>query len=107
MLARKDGRKIPIGLVPNGISNDFCRSLGIKTVDYALDFILKKETLPIDTIRVLIDVESEEQLPSTIERMQFCRYMMTGSQLSMPAKIAASAKQYGFCSCAKSLVSFF
>lgn len=42
MLVREDGARLPVGLVPNGSSNDLCRSLGIKSVDYALDFILKK-----------------------------------------------------------------
>ena len=32
--------------------------------------------------------------------------MLSGAQLSMPAKIAASAKSYGFCSCAKSMAAF-
>lgn len=107
MLAREDGQRLPIGLVPNGTSNDLCRSLGIKSVDYALDFILKRETLSIDTIRVLIDVESEQDLPRGPERLKNCRYMMSGSQMSMPAKIAKTAKNIGFCSCATPLASFY
>lgn len=107
MLARSDGNRVPIGLVPNGTSNDLCRSLGIKSIDYALDFILKRETLSIDAIRVLIDVESEQGLPSGPERLKNCRYMMSGSQMSMPAKIAKSTKSLGICACAKPLVSFY
>jgi diacylglycerol kinase family enzyme len=107
MLARLDGQRLPIGLVPNGSSNDLCRSLGIKSVDYALDFILKRETLSIDAIRVLIDVDSEQGLPNGPERLKNCRYMMSGSQMSMPAKIAKTAKNLGFCSCSKPLVSFY
>lgn len=80
MLSRKDKKKLPIGLVPNGYSNDLCASLGIKSLDQALDFILKRESIPIDAVRVLIDVESEESLPSdSADRLTSCRYMMTGA----------------------------
>jgi len=33
MLARKDGKKIPIGMLPNGSGNDTCRSLGAEHLD--------------------------------------------------------------------------
>ena len=62
MIQRKDGRRLPVGFIPNGSSNDLCKSLGIKSIDYALDFILKRETLPIDTIRVKIDIEDEKEI---------------------------------------------
>jgi hypothetical protein len=63
--------------------------------------------LPIDTVRVLLDADSESKLPEGPERLKNCRYMMAGSCLSMPAKIASTAKSWGFCSCASSLVSFY
>ena len=107
LFARRDRRTLPLGLVPNGASNDICLSLGIKSFDQGLDFILKRETLPIDSVRVLLDRDSEAKLPEGPERMSNCRYMMAGSCLSMPAKIASTAKSWGFCSCASSLVSFY
>lgn len=79
MLARKDKKRLPIGLVPNGYSNDICHSLGIKNIDQALDFILKRETIAIDTIRCLIDREDEKKLPAGPERMLECRYMLAGA----------------------------
>ena len=33
MLARKDGKRIPIALIPNGSGDDLCRGLGIFSVD--------------------------------------------------------------------------
>jgi hypothetical protein len=33
MLSRPDKRRLPVGLVPNGHSNDLCQSLGIKSFD--------------------------------------------------------------------------
>lgn len=107
MFARRDRQTLPIGLVPNGTSNDICQSLGINNFDQSLDFILKRETLSIDTIRVLLDTDTASGLPEGPERMEKCRYMMAGSCLSMPAKIASSAKSIGLCSCANSLVSFY
>lgn len=89
LFARKDKKRIPVGLVPNGYNNDICNSLGIKTFDQSLDFILKRETISIDTVRCLIDQENVSKLPSGPERMMQCRYMLAGAQLSMPAKIAS------------------
>lgn len=40
MLAREDGRKLPFAVVPNGNVNevsDLCMSLGITSLDHALD----------------------------------------------------------------------
>ena len=107
MLARKDKKRLPIGLIPNGYSNDICRSLGIKSFDQALDFILKRETISIDTVRCLIDREDDRKLPSGPERMQQCRYMLAGAQLSMPAKIAQQTKWLGMCSFANPVVTFY
>ena len=33
MLARGDGKRLPVSVVPNGCSNDFATSLGIKSFD--------------------------------------------------------------------------
>ena len=39
MLARRDGKKIPIGMIPNGSGNDTCRSIGAGQLDQALDYL--------------------------------------------------------------------
>lgn len=39
MLARPDGKKIPIAMIPNGSGNDLCTSLGIMNLNDALDYI--------------------------------------------------------------------
>ncbi len=57
MLARNDGLKIPIGMIPNGSGNDTCTSIGILTLDNALDYIVKGELIPLDTVRILIDYD--------------------------------------------------
>ncbi len=50
MLARKDKKKIPFGMIPNGSGNDTCSSMGIFTLDHALDYIVNGMVTSIDTI---------------------------------------------------------
>lgn len=63
MLAREDKKKIPIAILPNGSGDDFCSSLGILSMDHALDYICKGETIKVDTVRILLDHDSEDSLP--------------------------------------------
>lgn len=58
MLARPDKLKIPVSLLPNGSGNDTCRSIGIKNLDDALDYLIKGEVIALDTIRCMIDCDS-------------------------------------------------
>jgi len=107
MLSRKDGKRLPVSVIPNGYSNDFAFSLGIKNYDQGLDFLLRRETVKVDALRVLFDVDDDSELPEGPERLKSCRYMMAGSSLSMPAKIASASKSLGFCCGGSSLVSFY
>lgn len=93
MLARADGKRLPIGVIPLGQSNDLARSLGLnsETLEQAIANIAKAEAIAIDTTRVLLDADSEAALPEGEERLQKCRHMLTNASLSMPAKIANSA----------------
>ena len=65
MLARPDKKRIPVGLIPTGTSNDMARSLGLQpnAVDLAIQYIAKGEAIAIDTTRVLLDHEYESGLP--------------------------------------------
>lgn len=40
MLARPDGKKLPIAMIPNGSGNDLCTSIGIMNLNDALDYIV-------------------------------------------------------------------
>lgn len=91
MLNRPDGLKIPVALIPNGSGNDLCSAVGIKNLDIALDYIIKGECIKIDTVRVLMDHESEDTLPEGNDRLNYCRHMMINSAVAMPAKIANTA----------------
>ena len=43
LLMREDGKKIPVGLLPNGSGDDFCGGFGLGTGDLenAISFLLK------------------------------------------------------------------
>ena len=87
MLAREDGKKIAIGLVPaSAETNDLCLSLGNSTIDQALDTIVSGWATPIDTTRVTLDHELDEELPEG-KKLDYCRHMLSSSSLSIPAQI--------------------
>ena len=97
MLAREDKRKIPVALIPNGSGNDLCRSVGIWSLDHALDYICKGECIPLDSIRVLLDHESEDSLPEGEDRINFCRHFDVNCGISITAKIAHGAIPWKGC----------
>lgn len=91
MLAREDGVKLPCAFMPNGSGNDLCRALGCPSLEQALNYIVKGEVIQIDTVRVLIDHDSEDTLPAGNDRLNYCRHMMINAAVAMPAKIANTA----------------
>jgi diacylglycerol kinase family enzyme len=98
MLARDDGIKLPIAVIPNGSGNDTCRSLGVDDVDAALELIVNAEVLPMDTIRVLIDTERFEDITqSESDALDRCRYMINDCCLAMSARISYEAAKYKGC----------
>lgn len=97
MLARDDKRKIPIAVIPNGSGNDLCSSIGIFTLDHALEYIVKGECVALDTICCLFDHESEDTVPEGEERVKFLRHADMNCGLSISAKINSSAIPYKKC----------
>jgi len=73
MLARPDGKQVPVAIIPVGTSNDAARSLGLASgeidITQALKTITHAETITMDTIRVLLDHDSESSLPEGEERL--------------------------------------
>jgi len=96
MLARPDGLKLPIGMIPNGSGNDTCSSMGVITLDHALDYIVGREVVQVDTVRCLIDHEKEADI-SPEDRMKFCRHMVINGAVSLPALVANEAAKYKGC----------
>ena len=101
MLMREDKRTLPMSFFPNGSGDDFCSSMGIYSVDHALDYIISARTIQIDTVKVLLDTDSEESLPQGAENIRQkaskMRYMNINAAISMPAKINAGAQPYKGC----------
>ena len=97
MLARDDKRKIPIAVIPNGSGNDLCSAIGVWTLDHALDYICKGECTAIDTVRCLLDHESEDTLPEGEERWKHCRHMDISAGIAICGKINEGANPYKKC----------
>ena len=58
MLKRKDGRKLPIGIVPNGSGNCLAGELRITDIDVAMDYIITGQAVKCDAIKCLSDYET-------------------------------------------------
>jgi diacylglycerol kinase family enzyme len=97
MLARKDGKKLPVAIIPNGSGDDLASSIGIRNVDQAIDAIVAATTTHFDTVRILVDREDEMDIPDELERLSMCRHMLVNSCISMPATIAHKAIPYKAC----------
>jgi diacylglycerol kinase (ATP) len=63
MMARKDGLKIPIAIIPNGSGNDMAKSLGVSNVDNALNYIVSRTVIRADCFKALVDHEDEGDIP--------------------------------------------
>ena len=94
MLARGDKRKIPIAIIPNGSGNDLCSSIGIFTLDHALDFIVKGECIALDTVRCLFDHETEDTVPEGEDRVKFLRHADVNCGMSISGKVNRTAIPY-------------
>lgn len=86
MLHRKDKRKIPVAFIPNGSGNDNLRSYNCYDIQTALDYIIKGDLIKVDTVRVLADAETEEEVPQT-EKYDRIRYQLINSSYSLPARV--------------------
>ena len=63
MMARVDGKKLPIGMIGNGSGNCTMKALGIKDVNDGLDYIVAATCIKNDVYKVLIDHEKDEGIP--------------------------------------------
>lgn len=62
LMRRSDKKKIPMGFIPAGTGNDFCRNFSNDSVERGLDFLIKGNLIKTDIFRVLLDHESEEDV---------------------------------------------
>lgn len=61
LMRRKDGKKIPIGFLPNGSGDDLAGGLDmpIGDVEMGLEYVGKGDVIKLDVIKILIDHETE------------------------------------------------
>ena len=67
MLSREDGKRLPVGCIPNGSGNYLCLELGIFDVDGALDTIVARCTAKFNVIECLADLENPQDALKGIE----------------------------------------
>lgn len=93
MLNRKDKKRLPLALIPNGSGNDLCGSFRLNTVEEALDYLIAGEAVKIDAVKVLLDHENEEEMAED-KKLQCTRYSVINSSFALVAKIAHKAVNY-------------
>lgn len=97
MMQRKDGKTLPIGVLPNGSGNDTCRGFNLTTVEEGLKYIVKGNRINYDIIKILLDYESEEQLHEAISKdpsiklENHLRYQIINSCFCMAANTSKDA----------------
>jgi len=95
MMFRKDKKRIPIAFVPNGSGNDTCKSIGLNSIDQALDYIKKGDLLKVDLNRVYIDADTFEEIEaldiSEDEKFERVRYSLINAATGFVAKCVHSA----------------
>ena len=55
MMARHDGKRLPLGVIPNGLRNDTAYSLGVVDLETAINTIVKGQVIKTDCYRVMTD----------------------------------------------------
>ena len=91
MLMREDRLKLPISFVPNGSGNDLVGCFGMRDVEQALNWLVKGDIIKMDVNKVLLDYESEDEIPETEERNQKFRYSVINTAVGYIAKITHRA----------------
>lgn len=63
MMHRKDKKKLPIGVIPNGSLNLYAVNMKCESIEKALEYLTKGDIVKVDTIKVIIDHEKESDVP--------------------------------------------
>ena len=90
MLHRPDRRRIPVAFLPNGSGNDTLRAFNIFTIEKALDYIVKGDFIKVDLTKIIIDYESQEDVPAEKINSNL-RWQVTNSGFGIPAKVNSRA----------------
>jgi hypothetical protein len=74
MLARQDGLRVPIGIIPNGSGNGMACTLGIRDIELSLKAIESRTVAQMDVCRILADTEDHSSIPKGKESYLKRRY---------------------------------
>lgn len=96
MMFRSDKKKVPIALVPNGSGNDTCISVGLHSIDQAIEYIKKGDLLKCDLNRAYIDADTFEEIEnhsaiSDDQKYSRIRYSLINSGIGFTAKVCRAA----------------
>ena len=103
LLHRDDGKKIPLGLLPNGSGNDMCRAIELKTMEQGLNYLIKGDLIKSDVFEALLDHENVEEVKAkarqnpSFNAMSNLRYCVINTSLllvGLTAKNAVPMKPY-------------
>lgn len=92
LLKRRDGKKVPIALLPNGSGNDACGGIKVDTMEQAISYLVKGDTIKLDVIKCLIDIEEGYEADH-----DHLRYSIINSGLCLVANCARNAVRYKSC----------
>ena len=87
---RADKKKIPLAFIPNGSGNDLCGCFSLDTAQQGISDLIKGDVIKMDTIKVIIDHEKEEDIPSN-DKLGKLRYVLINSSFGLPAQVAHGA----------------
>ena len=90
MYYRKDKKKLPIGVIPNGSGNDLAIVLSHGSPEKALDHIIKGDIVKVDLIKTIIDHEREEDIKEE-DREKYVKYAVDLVNFGIAPKITESA----------------
>ena len=65
MLARKDGKKLPISIIPNGSGNWMATLLGIFDIEMAIDTLVAKTVAKFSVLECLADADNKSEIPES------------------------------------------
>jgi diacylglycerol kinase family enzyme len=98
MLAREDGLKVPVGIIPNGSGNALSSGLGMRDTQIALEAIAGRSVSKVDIWKCLIDTEDEDSIPRGKSSYNQKRYAIlsfgVGAGLVMSEEWARPYKPY-------------
>lgn len=96
---RADKKKVPLAFVPNGTGNDTCFSIGVNSIDQALEYIQKGDTVKVDLNRCFTDAETFEEVDKIEfedpkQKFQRCRFSIINASVGFIAKCVHAAVDY-------------